>query len=628
MAPSLMAAQVPVEISKQKIVVEGKIYYMHAVQKGQTLYSISKAYNVKVDDLTRENVIPDTGIKDGQILKIPASSTPPAADQRATGTTGQEPNPQTTGQAPAKTAASVTAVPAAATSTSTSTSTSKGPANQDPRFIYHRVLRGETLSSVSREYGISVRELKKANQGLLFPREGDYLLIPRNKIASGKAEKVQPQIPEQVLIAGETSDTAAVSDSLPVFTVPSEKTVITELSGSVKVAVMLPFFINENSVRSYIDSTKRDSKGKKIHKEVVMPVEWIYEGSIPFLEVYEGILVAVDSLRALGLTVELDIYDTGGGTDQINDLISSGHLNDAGLIIGPVYSNNLSILSSWAASHSIPVVSPVPLRDQNILSNRPTLFRVHPSAGVAQDVTLNELRSHRGSNIVFLYSDTLMSDPMTSGYWNKVSLAMQPAGPDDSTTVTSHYFTGLTPRNDTYRGVSSLESLIKPDRENIFILATTETPKVSAAFSALHNLSRKYSIKVMGYPEINSLETVDLKYYYDLELFIPSESYIDFGSSAVSSFIRSFRQKFGTEPMAESYAWRGFDIAFYFIGGIASHGSDFLSDPGIFNPALICLAPDFRRNNFSDGFENKGMYIMHYRKDMTIEVIRQSHPVY
>jgi len=624
---SSMTAQVPVEVSKQKIVAEGKIYYMHAVQKGQTLYSISKAYNVKVDDITRENVIPDNGIQEGQMLKIPASSASPAADTKGATTVSGEPKTQPDVQTPAKTTAPASAAAATAT-TSSSPSTSKSPGTQDPRFIYHRVARGETLSSVSREYGISVRELKKANKGLLFPREGDILMIPRDKVSSGNAEKQQTQVTEKVVIAGEVTGAKNVSDTSLVFTVPSEKTMITELSGTVKVAVMLPFFINENSVRSYVDSTKRDSKGNKIYKDVVMPGEWIYEGSVPFLEVYEGILIAVDSLRALGLTVELDVYDTEGDTEQINSLISSGRLNDADLIIGPVYSSNLSILSQWAAAHSIPVVSPVPLRDQNILSNRPTLFRVHPSVSVAQDISVTELRSHRGSNILFLYADTLMSDPLTSEYWNKISTAMQPAGPDDSTIVTAQYFTGLIPRNDTYRGVSSLESLIMPDRENIIILAFTETPKVSSAFSTLHTLSRKYSIKVMGYPEIISLETVDLRYYYDLELFIPAESYIDFNSSTASWFMRSFRKNFGTEPMAESFAWRGFDIAFYFIGGIASHGNAFLSDPGIFNPELVCLDPDFRRSSLSDGYENKGMFIMHYRKDMTIEVLKPAHPAY
>jgi LysM repeat protein len=614
--PARLLSQVPVEISRQKIVVEGKVYYMHPVQKGQTLYSISRAYQVTVDDITRENEIPYNGIQDGQMLKIPVITNPVVVQENPPAIVKEEARQQNTtqaaGQAPVK---APSATPAAATASTVR------PSTQDERFIYHRVDRGETLSSVSREYGISVRELKKANKGLLFPREGDYLMIPREKIPAGHAANQEDFVNGQEELAEEMTDTLDVSEESEVFTVAAEKTVLTELEGSVRVAVMLPFFLEENSVRSYIDSTKKDSKGNKIYREVNLPGEWIYEGSLPFLETYEGILIALDSLRALGLKVELDAFDTGADTSEVKSLISSGRLEGMDLIIGPVYSSNLGIISSWATEYSVPVVSPVPLRDQNILENRPTLFRVYPSANVAQDISVEELRLHRGSNIIFLYSDTLMSDPRTFDYWRKISSAMEPVSLDDSTIITPHYFTGLIPKNDTYSGVTSFETLLNPYRENIIVLAISQTPKVSSAFSTLHTLSRKYSIKVIGYPEIGSLETIDLRYYYDLELFIPSESYIDFNRQAATEFITSFRKKFGTEPMAESFAWRGFDIAFYFIGGIASHGNAFLNDPGIFNPDLLCLDPMFRRNSRSEGYENRGMYILHYKKDMTIEVI-------
>jgi hypothetical protein len=170
--------------------------------------------------------------------------------------------------------------------------------------------------------------------------------------------------------------------------------------------------------------------------------------------------------------------------------------------------------------------------------------------------------------------------------------------------------------------VSSFEGLLKPDRENIIILAFTQTPVVSSAFSTMNTLLRKFDIKVMGYPEIGGLETIDLEYYYNLELFIPTETFIDFSAPASSSFTVAFRKKFRTEPMAGSFAWRGFDIAYYFIGGIASYGPEFLRDPGIFNPGLLCLSPDFRRERTTDGYENRGMFILHYKKDMTIEVRR------
>ncbi|MCK7529927.1 MAG: LysM peptidoglycan-binding domain-containing protein [Marinilabiliales bacterium] len=61
----------------------------------------------------------------------------------------------------------------------------------DERYIYHRVRKGETLSTIAGEYGISVRDLKRANKGLLFPHEGDTLMIPRKKITEQTQERMR-----------------------------------------------------------------------------------------------------------------------------------------------------------------------------------------------------------------------------------------------------------------------------------------------------------------------------------------------------------------------------------------------------------------------------------------------------
>ncbi len=51
--------------------ISGQKYYLHTVQKGQTVYSIAKAYGINVSDIVLENpkCIED-GIRPGQVLKI------------------------------------------------------------------------------------------------------------------------------------------------------------------------------------------------------------------------------------------------------------------------------------------------------------------------------------------------------------------------------------------------------------------------------------------------------------------------------------------------------------------------------------------------------------------------------
>ena len=68
----LVSQEVEVKISKDKVRVDGKTYFVHIVQQGETLYSISKAYGVSQSDIAINNPDIYAGLKVGQALKIPA----------------------------------------------------------------------------------------------------------------------------------------------------------------------------------------------------------------------------------------------------------------------------------------------------------------------------------------------------------------------------------------------------------------------------------------------------------------------------------------------------------------------------------------------------------------------------
>ncbi|MEI6900316.1 MAG: LysM domain-containing protein, partial [Bacteroidota bacterium] len=53
--------------------IDGKEYYIHTIKKGQTLYMISKAYGVDVNDVIRENPGVKEGIKADEKLRIPTN---------------------------------------------------------------------------------------------------------------------------------------------------------------------------------------------------------------------------------------------------------------------------------------------------------------------------------------------------------------------------------------------------------------------------------------------------------------------------------------------------------------------------------------------------------------------------
>ena len=68
--------------------IEGKTYYLHKIEKGNTLYSLSKMYSVKIKDLISENPQLEEGLKVDQVIRIPikkvdakaASNNPPVIE--------------------------------------------------------------------------------------------------------------------------------------------------------------------------------------------------------------------------------------------------------------------------------------------------------------------------------------------------------------------------------------------------------------------------------------------------------------------------------------------------------------------------------------------------------------------
>jgi LysM repeat protein len=57
-------------IPKPRVVTQVQVIGEHTVEKGDTLYSLSKKYNISVEELKSLNTILESGISIGQKLKV------------------------------------------------------------------------------------------------------------------------------------------------------------------------------------------------------------------------------------------------------------------------------------------------------------------------------------------------------------------------------------------------------------------------------------------------------------------------------------------------------------------------------------------------------------------------------
>ncbi len=177
--PSTATAQeydnAPVSISKEKVRIGGQVCYSHIVMEKQTLYSISKAYNVSIEEIYKYNPgVKENGLKKNSILIIPVVEqvTEPEGAKPLIIEKHQEPAPQNTSRRT------------------------------------HTVKWYEDIEGIAARYGVSVNAIKKANnltsrrlarrQKLIIPNPGEY---PDEAVA---------EIPEETVPA----DTAATPDTL------------------------------------------------------------------------------------------------------------------------------------------------------------------------------------------------------------------------------------------------------------------------------------------------------------------------------------------------------------------------------------------------------------------------------
>jgi hypothetical protein len=154
--------------------------------------------------------------------------------------------------------------------------------------------------------------------------------------------------------------------------------------------------------------------------------------------------------------------------------------------------------------------------------------------------------------------------------------------------------------------------------ENLIIIASEDDPVISETLQEIHSLSKKYPVRVFGYPSLRGLENLEPKFIFELDLLVFSSSWIDYSEKDIQQFNSDFRSKFLTEPSEMSYTWLGYDIAYYFLSGLAIHGRDFLSYPEIHNPDLLQTEFDFRRTSKNDGFENRKLFRVKYTKDYDV----------
>ena len=565
-------------------------YFLHTITKGQSLYSIASMYNVTTADIIKLNPGSSEQIKAGERLKIPqknagsgqqtfhtiqAGETLYKLTQRY-GVTAQhicKANPGLSAEnfrigqvivIPAQTESSeetiINEVKSAGAVSSAST-----PLKPKCRDM-HRVERKETIYSISRLYGITEAELIAANPELRTEKlkKGKFLCIPYTSAGNNQKEQEQPVSPTTIPTDNELFDKSKKEN-------PKIATI--------KAAVMLPFMTD--------GSGNRDEQTRMV-------------------EYYEGFLMAVDSLKEKGVSIDIYTYDTYNNTSSVKSILAKDEMKNMNIIFGPAYPEQVKPVADFAKKNNIRLVIPFTSKGNEVFNN-PSIYQINtPQSYLYSEVYEHFTRKFTNANVIFLDAEDGDKDKadFIKGLKEELKGKHIP--------FTELKGEAITPE--------SLKGAMNATLDNVFIPTSGTNIALIKLLPQLIVTLRDnpdYRMQLFGYPEWQTYTNDHLASFYELDTYFYSSFYTNNLFPEAIRFSSAYR-KWYSKDMSNTfpkYGMLGFDTGYFFLKGLSQYGSNLEDKLNKVTVTPIQTGFKFERVNNRGGFINRKVFFVHFTKN-------------
>lgn len=546
----------------------------HRVKSKETLFGIAKMYNVSVDDIKKFNKeLYSRGLRNGERLFIPTS--PKIAETNGNGTVDIFPGTQ--------------------------------------QYI---VQVKETKFGIARKFGISIAELEDLNPDLKEGlKVGTTILVPEKTVID-EAEiddenfqyyevkpkegfyrlKVKFGLSEEEILALNPYAKDGLKEGM-ILKLPkngsfvsAEEVTEVNLENRIDnkkmktVALMLPFRLN----RAASDSTQNDQE--MVKKDPTLRVA---------LDFYSGALMAAEFAKDKGIPITLNVYDTESNESKVASIISNGNFKNVDAVIGPLLQKNVEKASDMLKRDKIPVFSPLSNRDMAMNEN---LFQTLPTNAVLEKTMIQYLAQNaQGKNIIII-SDSKRAKQKTM---------IQSAIPSAKT---------VSPRGRGYIQGSDVTAVASEGMENWVVLESENPVLVSSAVNVLASMSAGYKVRLFTLDKNQAYEWHEVSNIRlaKLHFTFPSVNR-NIQEDLREPFLISYKNKYGVLP--NRYAIRGFDVTYDVLLRLASEKN--IYDAILPENETVYIENKFRyEKSGSEGYCNEAAYILKYNDELKFEEVK------
>ncbi len=548
-------------------------YLEHIIESGETMWGTTRKYNVTEEELKELNPILNTGFPAGVVIKIPIHEIE-------------------------KTVAK--------------------PVNENA-FKKHLVEKGETLFGLSKQYEISIPDIKKynpvlENRNLVY---GETILIPE------KPDEIFEQI-----VSNNKADSARLVEEyykveLPVE-IPQGCLSSTDLDTfkTYHIALFLPLFLEANDTLNREDAVI-DTMALYTEEEVEVAQDTtieleerkelfkqFYGGTENFVQFYEGVLLAIDSLQMSGLKVQVEVFDTQRNIDSVRHAIFSPGFLSTDLIIGPIYPAVQNDVVQIAGKNRIPIVSPLASQSK-FTAQSPVYYQVNPSREYITMRTAEMVaEEYYKSNFIVVKTQNYQGTPegelvelFQEKFYNSGFMSNQ-----QGVNFTIYDFEN--------EGASGLRRIMSKTKENVVYIPSSDEGKVSVAVSNVNNLTDDYSITLIGSSRYPNYSSIDIDHYHNLKLKYISPYWVDYTQPYTMRFVERFKDNFGTEP--NNFGMQGYDVTLYFMQALATFGNSFDNCLPYMHSSQVQGNYHFEKLTQFGGYMNQGVSVIQFTRDYRV----------
>lgn len=567
--------------------------FQHTIEQGETVYAIATMYGVTTEAIYKLNPGSKEGIKAGEVLLIP---------QKKAGTKG----------------------------------------NNAETYTFHTIEAKETLYAVSMKYKVPAQYILQANPGLSVKtfQKGRTIRIPSNESIQAMNQTAQTESKPQAEEAPVQEITYTIQKKETMYSLCRKFKVSSyeliklnpQLKSGVKAGVEIKvpvkedavasktenkastesFIQSESEVNALLSAPKSTRALNQLKVALLLPFNPSKKtaASSRFIEYYEGMLLAVDSLQNQGLSLDLSVYDTGEGTSRIREILTGETLPNADLIIGAVQNDQIKMIADFAKEHHIKYVIPFTSKNDDVLSNN-FVFQVNtPHSYLYSKAAERGRKLFANDHIIFVnIHDNEEKKPFIKAFQEELKDHQVP-------------FKEIEYNGETF--AQDLESLYMADQVRNVIIPTSSSlealQKIKTPLRMLAETKTDYSISLFGYPEWQTYVREALDDFYALDTYIYTNFYADNLSKPMQDFYNKFKTWYSKDLINTypKYGILGFDTGMFFFGAMKKYGVNFEEELDNIHYPSIQTGFDFHRVNNWGGFINTQIFIVHYNKDFTV----------